>query len=104
MAWDERTDGNKQGSSPSAQCTGEFGYPRDVTHRPDPDTSIAVTETADHFHLKFIICRMPHDGLRDNSGETKTRLPLRLLSLESAEEYLRFQLFVCMMKWQCWHY
>ena len=53
MAWDERTDGNKQGSSPSAQCTGEFGYPRDVTHRPDPDTSIAVTETADHFSFKI---------------------------------------------------
>ena len=56
------------------------------------------------FHLKLITCRMPHDGLRDNSAETKTRLPLRLLSLVSAEEYLRFRLFVCMMKWQCWHY
>lgn len=52
MAWDERTDGNNQGSSPSAQCPGEFGYPRDVTHRPDPDTSVAVTETADHFSFK----------------------------------------------------
>lgn len=47
------------------------------------------------FHLKFLICRMPHDALRDNSAETKTRLPLRLLSLVSAEEYLRL--------WFCLH-
>ena len=55
-------------------------------------------------HLKLIICRVPHDALKDSSAETKTRLPLRLLSLVSAEEYLRLRLFVCMMKWQCWHY
>ena len=104
MAWDEWTDGNRQGSSPSVQCTGEFRYPRDDTHSQIPRLQLQSLRQLTTFHLKLTICRVPHDALRDSSAETKTRLPLRLLSLVSAEEYLRLRLFVCMMKWQCWHY
>ena len=86
MTWDEGIDGNRQGSSPSIQWSGDFGYPRGDTERPVTNTSIVVIETAEHFNLKPVIGRMLHDGLRYNSTKTRTRLPLRLLSLASAEE------------------
>ena len=56
------------------------------------------------FNLKPTICNMSQDNLKYGSTRTKTRLPLRLLSLASTKEYWRLVLFVCMMKGLCWYY
>lgn len=49
MAKGQGTDGKRKDSLLSVRSSGEFGYTTGERDRPAPKTSIAVTETADHF-------------------------------------------------------
>lgn len=107
MAEDEGTDGNRKGSLSGVVVNLDM-LPNSNSNSgerasPAPDTSIAVTEAAT-FNLKSIICSMSHVSLKYSRTRTRTKLPLRLLSLASTEEYLRLGFFVCVMRGQCWYY